>query len=161
VKRSGLLALICAVAVFAAVWYFAGRNVERPGSGHTGAPATDSRATPATGGAPASATSEPGGREPPPADPRLAAFRLSPDNGLIEFIPGPDGKVIKEMDKDPSSPGFGKPLREYAYAGDKMVAVTSYQYGGGQVQVTRTQVSYREDGSVDQFRETVEYAKDR
>src|SRR5688572_29578453 len=55
-----------------------------------------------------------------PADPRLAALMISSDNGLIEFVRSTDGKVIKEIDRDPNSLGYQKPLREYTYAGDKV-----------------------------------------
>jgi hypothetical protein len=56
-----------------------------------------------------------------PVDPRLAALKISPDNGLIEFVRRADGKVIKEVDTDPNSLGFQKPLREYTYAGDTVL----------------------------------------
>lgn len=148
-----LIALVSAAAVFAGVFYFTGRGQEES------APRAEAVAAPAgavpAGGAIAPSVSSTGEASPTrAADPRLAVFRLSPDNGLIEFVPGPDGKVIKEIDRNPGSPGFGKPLREYAYAGDKVVALTAYHYDGKQVQVTRTQVSYHPDGSVDKFRET-------
>jgi hypothetical protein len=91
---------------------------------------------------------------PLPADPRLAAFAVSPDNGLIEFVVGADGKVIAELDKDPGSRSFKKPLREYTYSGDRVIGLTSYQYFGDRVEVTRTSVSYKPDGSVDQYLES-------
>jgi hypothetical protein len=92
-----------------------------------------------------------------PADPRLAALAVSPDNGVIEFIAGRDGRIVKEIDKDPNSPGFGKPLREYTYVGDKVTGLTSYGYFADHMQVTRTRVSYKPDGSVDQFLESTSY----
>ena len=46
---------------------------------------------------------------------------VSPDNSLIEFFTDPEGRVIKEIDNDPNSPSFGRSLREYAYAGDKVI----------------------------------------
>jgi hypothetical protein len=94
-----------------------------------------------------------------PADPRLAALAVSPDNGLIEFVAGSDGKVIKEIDKDPGSLGFKRPLREYTYSGDKVIGLTSYRYFGDHVEVTRTAVSYKPDGSVDQYLESTSYEK--
>ena len=57
-----------------------------------------------------------------PRDPRLAALMVSPENALVEFVPGDHGQVIKEIDKDPNSPGYRKPLREYTYAGDRSSA---------------------------------------
>ena len=94
---------------------------------------------------------------PAPADPRLAALQVSPDNGQIEFVAGPDGKVIKEIDKNPSSLGYMKPTREYMYAGDKVVGLLEYHYFGDRVEITRTAVSYKPDGSVDQVRKSTSY----
>jgi hypothetical protein len=86
-----------------------------------------------------------------PSDPRLAVLAVSPDNGLIQFVRAPDGKVITEIDKDPSSPSVGRPLREYLYAGDKVVGLTAYRYLGDHIEINRTMVSYKPDGSVDRF----------
>ena len=91
------------------------------------------------------------------SDPRLAALMVSPDNGLIEFLAGADGKVIKEIDNDPNSPGFRKPLREYLYAGDKVVGLTAYKYLGDQTQIVRALVTYKPDGSVDKYQESTAY----
>ena len=44
-----------------------------------------------------------------------------------------------------------------AAAGDQVAALTVYRYLGNQVQVTRTMVSYRPDGTVDQYRESTSY----
>lgn len=99
--------------------------------------------------------------KPVPADPRLVALMVSPDNGLIEFVVGSDGTVIKEIDKDPNSPGFKKPLREYMYSDGKVIGLTSYRYLGDHVQVTKTAVSYKPDGSVDQYLESTRYDYDR
>lgn len=82
---------------------------------------------------------------------------VSPDNGLIDFVAGPDGKVIKEIDKDPNSAGFRKPLREYTYSGGKVIGLTSYRYFGDHVQITKTAVSYKPDGTVDQYVESTGY----
>jgi hypothetical protein len=90
-------------------------------------------------------------------DPRLAALEVSPDNGLIEFVRGSDGKVIAEIDKDPSSPGFQKPLREYLYSDGRVVGVTSYRYFPDHVEVSRTAVSYKPDGSVDEYSESTSF----
>jgi hypothetical protein len=89
-----------------------------------------------------------------PADPRLAALMVSPDNGSIEFVVGSDGKVITEIDKDPTSLGFKKPLREYIYSADKVIGLTAFQYFVDHVQISRTAVSYKPDGSVDQYLES-------
>jgi len=152
VSGKTLIALVSAAAVFGGVFYFTGRGK------HEVAPRADEVAEPASNvreaGVVAPSAATVNASASPATDPRLAVFRVSPDNGLIEFIPGPDGRVIKEIDKDPASPGFGKPLREYSYAADKVVALTAYHYDGKAVQVTRTHVSYHPDGSVDQFRET-------
>lgn len=89
-----------------------------------------------------------------PSDPPLAALAVSTDNGFIEFIRGSDGRVIQEIDQNPSSLGFKKPTREYTYSGDKVVGLTVYEYLGDHVQVTRTSVAYKLDGSIDQYRES-------
>lgn len=95
-----------------------------------------------------------------PDDPRLAALRVSPDNGFIEFATDSDGRVIKEVDKDPSSPSFKMPLREYMYSGDRVIGLTAYHYAGDQIQITRTVVSYKPDGSVDQYVQSTRYERD-
>jgi hypothetical protein len=92
-----------------------------------------------------------------PSDPRLAALKVSPDNGLIEFVKAPDGTVIAEIDKDASSPSFQKPLREYVYSQGKVVGLTAYRYVGDRVEITRTAVSYKPDGAVDELRESTSY----
>jgi hypothetical protein len=92
-----------------------------------------------------------------PSDPRLAAMQSSPDNGLIEFVRGAEGKVIAELDKDPGSPSFKKPLREYVYSGDKVVAVTSYRYLPDHVEIQRTSVSYKPDGSIDRYAQSTSF----
>jgi hypothetical protein len=92
-----------------------------------------------------------------PPDPRLAALMVSPDNGLIEFVHGTDGKVITEIDKDPGSVGFRKPMREYMYSGDKVIGLTAYRYLPEHVEITRTSVSYKPDGSVDRYSESTSY----
>lgn len=92
-----------------------------------------------------------------PADPRLAALAVSPPNDLIEFVVGDNGKVIAELDKDPASISFKKPLREYTYVGDRVIGLTAYRYLPDQVEVSRTRVSYKPDGSVDDFLEDTTY----
>jgi hypothetical protein len=98
-------------------------------------------------------------RRPVPTDPRLAALLGTPDDALVEYVAGPDGRVIQELDKDPSSRSYGKPLRQYTYAGDKLAGVVAYKYLGNQVQVIRAMASYKPDGSVDGYHETTEYTK--
>ncbi len=96
-------------------------------------------------------------QNPAPADPRLAALRVSPDNGLIEFVAGPEGRVIQEIDNDPNSLGYRKPSREYMYEGDKVVGLVVYRYLGDRVEITRTQVAYNPDGTVDDMRNSTTY----
>lgn len=93
----------------------------------------------------------------PPADPRLAALAVSPPNDLIQFVVGDNGKVIAEIDKDPASMSFKKPLREYTYAGDRVIGLTAYHYFPGQIEISRIRVSYRPDGSVDDFVQATTY----
>lgn len=90
-------------------------------------------------------------------DPRLAALEVSPENGLTEFVRGNDDRVIAEIDKDPNSLGFGKPMREYTYADGKVVGLTSYSYFPDRVEIRRTAVSYKADGSIDEFEETTSH----
>lgn len=146
-----------AVAVFAGVLYFAKDSEEPPAAAQPAdknAPAEPVNAE-ATAPVPASRSGTP--PRPVPADPRLAALMVSPDNGLIEFVPGDNGKVIREIDNDPNSAGYRKPLREYTYAGDRVVGLISYKYLGDQVQIIKALVSYKPDGSVDQYRESTSY----
>lgn len=108
-------------------------------------------------GAPTNAALRTATASPVPSDPRLAALMVSQDNGNLEFVVGPDGKVVKEIDKNPSSPNFKKPLREYTYSGDSVIGLTAYQYLADYIQITETRVSYKPDGSVDQYRESTNY----
>lgn len=94
---------------------------------------------------------------PLPPDPRLAALAVSQDNGLIEFVRAPDGKVIAEIDKDPNSLGFGKRSREYLYSGDRVIGMTAYRYLPDHVEISRTNVSYKPDGSVDRLAESTSF----
>lgn len=94
----------------------------------------------------------------PPADPRLAALAVSPPNDLIQFVVGDNGKVISEIDKDPASISFNKPLREYTYAGDRVIGLTAYRYFPDQVEISRTRVAYKPDGSVDDFDQATTYS---
>jgi hypothetical protein len=147
---------IAVAAVFAGVWYFAGRE--------TGLTTVDPPSAPADRSSVAAAT--PAARAPAPAsaavsaapsDSRLQALMVSPDNGLIEFVKDADGKVIREIDQDPSSARFGKPMREYTYSGNQVVGLTTYKHLGNQIQVSRVMVAFRSDGSIEQYRETTDY----
>ncbi|HEU5136785.1 MAG TPA: hypothetical protein VFU13_16685 [Steroidobacteraceae bacterium] len=143
---------IAVVAVFAGVLYFA--RDPAPQTLAAGQP-SQSRA-PEGDGAAATASASGSGplQRPVVSDPRLAALMVSPDNAMIEFVAGSNGKVIKEIDNDPASPGYRKPLREYTYAGDRVVILAAYQYLGDQVRIRRIMVTYKPDGSVDQYRES-------
>jgi hypothetical protein len=147
------------VAVFAGVVYFASDR----------APQTKDTAPPPVVAAPAAepakpATSPPqpasrsnAASRPVPADPRLAALMVSPHDDLIEFFAAPDGKVIKEVDNDANSASYRMALREYTYAGDKVVRLVSYKYLGGQTQIIEANVTNKADGSVDQYQESTRY----
>jgi hypothetical protein len=167
-NKSIVVGAVAVTAVFAGVFYFASdRTVD--GAAAVQAPAEENATEAAANGAlPGEPLRSPSGlpvdaaardlavaRQAPP-DPRLAALAVSPDNGQIHFVTGPDGKVIQEIDNNPASPTFRKPLREYMYAGERVVGLTKYEYLGNRVQTTRTMVSYKPDGSVDQFRESTD-----
>ena len=93
-----------------------------------------------------------------PSDPRLAALTISPASDLIEFVPGPDGKIIKEIDQDPSSLGFKKPSREYTYRNGRVVGLTAYRYLSDHIEITKIAVAYKPDGTVDQYMESMSTA---
>jgi len=152
-----VIGVIAAVAVFAGVLYFERDTAPRASVDDASAkPAATVPATPAP-----SVPIGPGlvssSKPPPrvaPADPRLAALMVSPDNALIEYLSDAEGRVIKEIDNDPSSLGHGKPLREYTYAGSQVIRVVTYHYLGDRVQVVTTDVRYKPDGSVDRVDES-------
>lgn len=154
--------LACAALVGGATWY-ATRSGDVQ-SASTG-PATGGKPVPDVDFAapvdhpqmPALPVSASGSVAPTPGDPRLAALRVSPDNDLIEFVSAVDGRVIREIDNDPASVSYRKPLRDYSYRGNSVVGMTAYQYLGDHVQVTRTRVSYKPDGSVDELQESTSY----
>ena len=165
-KNPIILGALSVGLIVAAVMYFKHDPVTQPAS--TMQTASDERsgagtATPAangprsrTSGSMPSAPRETGISQAAP-DPRLTALAVSPDNDLIEFVRGSDGKVIAEIDKDPNSPGFQKPQREYLYSNGKVVGMTSYRYFPDRVEVSRTAVSYKPDGSVDKYSESTSY----
>jgi hypothetical protein len=94
---------------------------------------------------------------PKAVDPRMAALMVSPQNALIEFFTDPAGRVIKEIDNDPASASFGRPLREYTYAGDKVIRLVKYQYTGDETQTVTADIIYKPDGSIDQYKESTGY----
>lgn len=149
--------VMVAVAVFGAVVYFArepgGRDVPVASPEAAAAPAESPAREAPLSVVPADAAPN----RPTSSDPRLTALIGAPGNAVVEYIAGPDGRVIQEIDNDPSSQGYRKPLRDYLYAGDKLAGVTTYHYLGTQVQVRRALVTYKPDGSVDELREMTDY----
>jgi hypothetical protein len=95
----------------------------------------------------------------PAYDPRLEDLKVTKDNGLIEYVYGDGGIVIKEIDKDPSSPSFKKDLKIYQYQNNKVSSITRYQYFNDQTFVTTLNVTYNIDGSIKDYRELAEYQK--
>jgi len=156
-NKSVIAGVVAAVAVFAGVVYFESGSAQKVSIDDASAKA----ATPVAEAAKPPTPTGPGlvpSSTPPPrstaVDPRLVALMVSPNNAQIEYLSDPEGRVIKEIDKDPASPGFGKPLREYTYAGKQVIRLVTYHYLGDQVQVVTADVVYKPDGSVDQFHES-------
>lgn len=83
-----------------------------------------------------------------------AKLALSEDNGKIEFVKNAQGEVIKELDQDPASISFQKPLREYGYLNGKVNSVIRYEYNSGKVTAHKLQVAYDSAGKVSDYRES-------
>ncbi len=83
-----------------------------------------------------------------------AKLALSEDNGKIEFVKDAQGVVIKELDQDPASISFQKPLREYGYLNGKVNSVTRYEYNSGKVTAHKLQVTYDSAGELSDYRES-------
>lgn len=83
-----------------------------------------------------------------------AKLALSTDNGNVEFIKNTQGQVIRELDQDPTSPSFKKPLSDYGYQNGKVNSVTRYEYNAGLVTIYRLQVAYDAAGNIVDFRES-------
>jgi hypothetical protein len=152
--------VIAAVAVFAGVIYLERGSAQRASldDAHAKAAAKPAEVEPPPApiapGLVASTAPPPRAK---PADPRLAALMVSPNNAQIEYFSDPEGRVIKEIDNDPNSQGYRKPLREYTYAGKQVIRLVTYHYLGDQVQVVTADVVYKADGSVDQYHEATKY----
>ena len=167
--NKGVVVGALVVAAFvAAVVYLAPGSADKPAAtsdaatSRTDAGAADTTAPSAvpqsSGPSPAAAASgQPGAATHAPSDPRLIALAVSQDNGLIEFVRGTDGRVIAEIDKDPSSPSFRKPTREYLYSGDRVTGLTAYRYFADHTEISRTAVAYKTDGSVDRIVEDTRF----
>jgi hypothetical protein len=157
-NKSIVVGAIAVVAVFAGVLYFAG---DFTGDSPAEAAPAKAASVPVEPAEPVAArppvAKSTAASRPVTSDPRLAALMGSPDNSLIDFFADPEGRVIKEVDNDPSSPSFGRSLREYTYAGDKVIRLVVYRYLGGQVQVVTADVVYKPDGSIDQYEESTDY----
>jgi hypothetical protein len=158
VKKSRIAVGIAMAAVFAGVLYLARdpAPTSSPAGTAARADAVPDAARPTTAPTPVSRSA--GSSRPVVSDPRLAALMRSPaNNELIEFFADAEGRVIREIDNDPNSQGFRKPLREYTYAGDKVIRLVSYKYLGNQVQIIQADVVYRPDGSIDKYQESTRY----
>jgi hypothetical protein len=142
-SKSIVVGAVVLVAIAVGVAYLTRESTDLPGA------TTPAAADKKTAAGQAPGVAHEAAPAPQPLDPLLAPLQVSPDNRLIKFIVGENGKVIAEIDQDPGSASFGKPMREYLYYGDKVVGLTAYRYAGDRVEVTRTAVSYKPDGSVD------------
>jgi hypothetical protein len=157
-NRTIVTGVVAVVAVFAGVIYFARDSAESPTEvAPSEAESALAEARKSAASTPLPVTRSDKAARPVPSDPRLAALMVSPDNALIEFIADPEGRVIREIDNDPNSPGYRKSLREYTYAGNQVIRLVSYRYLGGQVQIVSADVVYKPDGSVDQYNESTRY----
>ena len=156
-KKTRIAGAIAVAAVFAGVLYFA--RDPAPPSASAAKPAHTDAAPEAAGpaAAPAPVSRSAGATRPVVSDPRLAALMASPHNELVESFADAEGRVIKEIDNDPNSAGFRKPLREYTYAGDRVIRLVSYKYLGNQVQIIAADVVYKPDGSIDKYQESTRY----
>ena len=157
-NRIAVAGVVAAAGVFAAVYYIAREPATPAAAADIHAPAPGApQSPPASAPAPATPAASGPAVRPVATDPRLAALMGTPGDDRVELIAGPDGRVIREVDADPNSAGYGKPLREYSYAGERVVALTAYRYLGDHVQIVRAAVTYKADGTVDQYRETTQY----
>jgi hypothetical protein len=155
-RKSAVLGALAVSVVFAGAWYLASREAAPATVQASSTPADRSGATAATPTAPARAPAGAAGSG-AQSDSRLQALMVSPDNGLIEFVKDADGRVIKEIDQDPSSPNFGKVSREYTYSGNQVVALTTYKHLGSQIQISRIMVSFKPNGTIEGFHESTNY----
>jgi hypothetical protein len=154
-KRSAIILVMAGLLAFAITLYL------KSGSDATALPPAHGKtqaAPQANPAAPAAAPRSMSGTPPRPDvdDPRLVALMNSSGETQVEWIPDADGRLIRELDSNPDSPGYRKPLRDYTYVGGKLSSVTRYRYlGGNQVEIRSARVAYRADGSVDQVQESV------
>lgn len=157
-KKSTAIGAICVLAAFAGVLYiakdFKDDSAAKDVPAKSGVKPTEP-VNPVAARPPVSKSTV--ASRPATSDPRLAALMVSPDNSLIDFFADPEGRVIKEIDNDPNSPSFGRSLREYTYAGDKVIKLVVYRYLSGQVQVVTADVVYKPDGSIDRYEESTRY----
>lgn len=89
----------------------------------------------------------------PVYDPRLANLVASTDNPMINYVRGEGGIVIAEIDNDPNSASYKKPLKEYQYQKDHVRSMTRYEYYKTETVITTTDVAYKNDGSILDYRE--------
>jgi hypothetical protein len=165
-KKTLVVGALAFAALFLALTYFTDQSADRssqPAASAKADRADSERAAKAanqqrdSASPSGAAPSSPAVAEATPSDPQLVRLMVSPPNDLIEFVRAPDGKVIKEIDKDPASLGYGKPSREYTFSGDKVIGLTTYRYFNDHVEVSRTDVAYKPDGSVDKMRESTSH----
>jgi len=149
---------IAVVAVFAGVIYFARDSADESPASAASSKEQGIRSEPVKpADAPLPPAKTTAAARPVVSDPRLQALMVTPDNGVIEFFADAEGRVIKEVDNDPNSVSYRKPLREYTYAGDKVIRLVAYRYNGDQVQIVKADVVYKPDGSIDKYNESTEY----
>ncbi len=87
-------------------------------------------------------------------DRRLANLIVEKDNPMVEYVYDESGLIIKEIDKEPSSISYKKPLKLYQYKNGKVVKVEKYEYFSTETHITTIDAAFNDDGSIQDYRET-------
>ncbi len=88
-------------------------------------------------------------------DRRLANLIVEKDNPMVEYVYDEGGFIIKEIDKEPSSISYKKPLKLYQYKNGKVVKIEKYEYFSTETHITTIDAAFNDDGSIQDYRETI------